>query len=89
MLEVDPPTDEISWEYLGDPSTAFYSAGRGCDQCLPNGNTLVTESNTGRLFEGTREGDIVWEWDNPDLTADGERMLIYRALRYSPDRIEP
>jgi hypothetical protein len=37
----------------------------GNAQCLPNGNTLITESSFGRFFEVTKEGEIVWEYINP------------------------
>jgi len=31
-------------------------------QRLVNGNTFICESNTGRVFEVTKEGEIVWEY---------------------------
>lgn len=89
VLEVDPRTDEVVWEYVAEPPSKFYSSSRGSSQRLPNGNTLVTDSNTGRLFEITREGECVWEWKNPDLDDRGNRMPIYRAKRYPPDKVEP
>jgi hypothetical protein len=32
---------------------------------LPNGNTLITESDGGRLVEVTPKGEIAWEFLNP------------------------
>ena len=49
----------------------FFSAVQGAAQALPNGNVLVTESTKGRVFEVTRDGEIVWEFWNPDRTAAG------------------
>jgi hypothetical protein len=42
-------------------------------EVLPNGNTLITESDNGRAFEVTREGEIVWEFLSPHRAGeDGE-----------------
>jgi hypothetical protein len=35
-------------------------------QRLPNGNTLIDEGTTGRIFEVTRARRIVWQYVNPD-----------------------
>jgi hypothetical protein len=32
---------------------------------LPNGNTFIDEGQSGRLFQVTPDGDIVWEYVNP------------------------
>ncbi len=86
MLEVDPVTDEIRWEYNGDPPEAFFSALRGGCQRLPNGNTLITESDRGRVFEITPEGEVVWEFYNPVTRSGGsERSAIYRLTRLEAD----
>lgn len=65
VLEFDPETHQITWEYVGTADRPFDSAIRSSQQRLPNGNTLITESNAGRIFEVTREGRIVWEFNNP------------------------
>ncbi len=88
ILELDPLTEQIVWEYLGDPLDSFYDENRGGSQRLPNGNTFITDSNAGRLIEVTTEGEIVWEYLNPDLENNGERQPIYRATRYSPEFVE-
>jgi hypothetical protein len=88
LLEVNPLTESIEWEYVGDPPAGFFSRTRGSCQRLPNGNTLVCESNGGRAFEITREGRIVWEWLNPDVV-DGRRSQIYRVDRIDSSVIEP
>ena len=57
-------------------------------QRLPNGNTLVCAGMTGRLFEITREGEIVWEYTNPFFGYDerfGYANRVFRAYRYSAD----
>ena len=49
---------------------------------------LVCEGSSGRLFEVTREHEVVWEWINPFVNhrKTGELTVgIYRAHRYRPD----
>ena len=80
VLEVDPRSNEIGWSY---ESEEFHTPLRGSVQRLPNGNTLITESDAGRVFEVTEGGDIVWEFVNPDVTEGGERRVIWRMTRVS------
>ena len=51
----------------------------GC-QRLPNGNTLIAEATTGRTFEVTCKGEVVWEyllgWIEPPT---GRRRAGYSA----------
>jgi hypothetical protein len=51
--------------YKADPPTAFYSSEISGTQRLPNGNTLACEGTTGRFFEVTSAGELVWEYVNP------------------------
>jgi hypothetical protein len=88
VLELDPAEETVVWEYKADPPEAFYSWDMGSAQRLPNGNTLICESDDARVFEVTREGEIVWEWYNPKLS-EGHRVRVYRMLRYPPEMVEP
>jgi hypothetical protein len=88
ILEVDPRAESIVWEYVADPPAGFYSRFKGSCQRLPNGNTLICESERGRCFEVTPDGDIVWEWINPAVK-NGQRVQVYRMMRYPPEYIEP
>lgn len=84
VVEMDPISGRIVWRYEGDPPQSFYSHTRGANQRLPNGNTLITDSDTGgRVFEVTPDKEIVWEYLNEDVTAGGEGQPIYRAMRYA------
>ena len=65
ILEFDPQTAGIIWSYYGKPDDKFSSDARGMSQRLPNGNTLITESNPGRIFEVTPDGTTVWEFIVP------------------------
>jgi len=60
ILEINPVTNEIVWKY--EHGHEFYSATAGVQQRLRNGNTMITSSTGGRVFEVTVEGEIVWEW---------------------------
>ena len=85
VIEVEPATGTIVWEYRGDPPETFFSPARGSAQALPNGNVLVTESARGRVFEVTRDGSIVWTFLNPDFASKGRRQ-IYRMYRVPLER---
>ncbi|MFC1590128.1 arylsulfotransferase family protein [Candidatus Omnitrophota bacterium] len=82
IIELNPKTGKIIWEYKADPPEEFFSPTRGSNQRLPNGNTLITESDRGRVFEITRNGEIVWEFYNPEINKkEKTRAAIYRFMR--------
>lgn len=83
VLEFDPAADEVVWEYAGNEQNHFNSATQGNVDRLPNGNTLINESNNGRIFEITREGEIVWEFINPDRAgSNGEFIAAIKAVDF-------
>lgn len=59
ILEIDPVTEETMWKF--EDSVRFHSFFRSNGQRLSNGNTLICESEGPRIFEVTRESEIVWE----------------------------
>ena len=82
VLEVEPISGEIVWRYRAEPATDFWSPVGSGAQRLANGNTLICAMNwsePGRVFEVTPDGDIVWEYWNPE----GESF--YRATRYASE----
>jgi hypothetical protein len=82
VVELDPSRKKIVWEYRSDPPQQFFSVSRGSSQRLPNGNTLITESDKGCVFEVTSGGEIVWEFFNPEIRMEDEkRAVIYRMTR--------
>jgi len=82
IVELDPLTKEIVWEYKANSPYKFYSVGMGSSQRLPKGNTLITESGKGRVFEITRDGRTVWEFYSPEINAKKrKRASIYRMMR--------
>lgn len=82
LVELDPLKKEVAWEYSANPPENFFSLSRGSSQRLPNGNTLITESDRGRVFEVTPSGDVVWEFFNPEIDEEkNRRAAIYRMMR--------
>lgn len=81
VVEVDPRRNEIVWEYRAPVPTDFYTPTRGAAQRLANGNTLITDSAHGRIFEITRAGEIVWDYHNPFRDDQGRPLVIVRARR--------
>jgi hypothetical protein len=61
-----------TWE-LG--SSQDFNWPRDADR-LPNGNTLVTDSNNQRVIEVTPEGEIVWEFYAPWAPYDAARVQL-------------
>jgi outer membrane protein assembly factor BamB len=83
VIELNPLLRKIDWEYKAHPPENFFSTTRGACQRLPNGNTLITDSNNGRVFEITRNGEMVWEFFMPTLSKKDDilRPTIYRMTR--------
>lgn len=75
VVEFDPRGPDIRWTYEGREDEPFLSRTCGSAQRLPDGNTLITESDSGRAFEVNREGRVVWELYNP-ARAGAHRELI-------------
>ncbi len=61
---IKPATNEVRNLYSANGDKDFYTFSGGKHQKLDNGNRLITESNSGRVFEITPDGEIVWEWIN-------------------------
>lgn len=62
QLNEEEWTAEMAWEYIPDPPRS--SAQLGDVELLPNGNVLVTISNSGIMNEVTLEGEVVQSFDN-------------------------
>jgi hypothetical protein len=86
IVEIDPLTKTIVWEYKADPVEDFYSMYHGSSQRLPNGNTLITNGSMGYVIEVTPEGEIVWEFFEPNVSIQhGKRKTLYRFMRLLPE----
>ena len=56
---------EPAWSYVAPKKESFFSSFISGAQRLPDGNTLICSGAPGRLFEVTREKEIVWDYLNP------------------------
>jgi outer membrane protein assembly factor BamB len=87
VIELDPMTKRIVWEYSAPDKKMFYTLGRGANQRLPNGNTLITQSDSGRAFEVTHGGEIVWDYFSPYVRGQ-RRATFVRCYRYETEFID-
>jgi hypothetical protein len=65
VLTLDPRTRRVTRTYTGPKDAPLYSKRSGRIQVLPNGNTLVVETDGGRALEITADGEVVWEFHSP------------------------
>jgi len=91
VIEVDPRTSEIVWQYTDQSMFDFFSPYISGAQRLANGNTLICEGAFGRIFEVTHAGEVVWEYVSPyffeDPARPGLNNAVFRAFRYTEDEI--
>ena len=90
MIEINLATREVVWSYEETPSLALFSPIMSNAQRLWNGNTMITEGISGRLFEVTPQGEVVWEYVNPYFsgpTARDQQNAVCRAYRYPQEHI--
>lgn len=93
VLEINPVTKEIVWQYTGassgNPGWTFRSTHISNARRLPNGNTFIDEGQIGRFFQVTPEGDIVWEYLNPYPRRGKDAETGRPTINYSVYRAEP
>jgi hypothetical protein len=87
VLEIDPLSGETVWEYGGTPEAPFFSIWCGAATRLPNGNTLISESENGRAFEVTSDKEIVWEFYNPHRAGEDRQFVgvLFELVRLPSD----
>jgi len=64
VVEVNMENNEIVWQYIPSPVFSMLSAHIAGAERLPNGNTLICEGESGRVFRAHRYAP-----DGPELTA--------------------
>ena len=87
VLEMRPEAlGEPVWSYVGSTQRPFFSETCGTADRLANGNTLIVESDGGRAFEVTPEGETVWEFHNPHRAGpDGAYVAtLFDLARHPP-----
>lgn len=89
VVEVNPETKDIVWEYRAENPVDFYSSYISSARRLSNGNTIICEGALGRFFEVTPEKEIVWEYVSPFYTQSNSRYgklnAVFRCMKYEPD----
>jgi hypothetical protein len=79
VLEYDPRTQALPWSYPDENDTPFSCLLRGACQRLPNGNTLIVNTNAGEMFEVTAHHEVVWS-----CSSGAE---LWHARRYTADQL--
>ncbi|RKZ00384.1 MAG: hypothetical protein DRQ13_00525 [Ignavibacteriae bacterium] len=86
--------DTSFWSYTAPNPTEFFAANISGSQRQPNGNTLICDGPSGKFFEVTNEGEIVWLYINPVIATGpmtqgdsipGQQNRVFRTYRYAPD----
>ena len=91
VIEIDPVTSEIVWQYAPESADVLFTKRRGSAYRLSNGNTLITESDRGRAFEITPAGETVWQYwmpldsSHPNVK---ERLTLFRLQRMSGEPLQ-
>ena len=91
ILEFNPLDQQVHWEYGTKKNEAFFSRLLGSVQRLPNGNTLISESDNGRIIEVTSDKKIAWEFISPHRAGEQQEFIasIYELVRLAPDFPHP
>ncbi len=93
VLEIDPVSKEIVWQYTGassgNPGWSFRSTHISNARRLPNGNTFIDEGQIGRFFQVTQSGDIVWEYINPYPRRGRDAETGRPTINHSVYRAQP
>ncbi|MDG4859060.1 aryl-sulfate sulfotransferase [Streptomyces sp. T-3] len=97
VIEIERASGKVVWEYHDPAREAFFAPFMGGAQRLANGNTLVTDSPAGRLFEVTEDGYLCWEYVVPFFGGYREREVsalfpaepnaVFRAYRYAAQEV--
>lgn len=101
IVEFDPVTLQVVWQYINARATDDYDGNGNIEgnereffapyyssaQRLHNGNTLITEGNSGRVLEVTPDGDVAWEYIN-EFDSGFFGNMLYRAYRVPRSWVE-
>jgi Arylsulfotransferase (ASST) len=84
VIEFDPQTDALVWEYRSYGDRFLHSYLRSSSQGLPNGNILITESDKGHVLEVTHDKELVWDYFVEERR-DGRFPILSDARKYPKD----
>jgi hypothetical protein len=85
VIEYDPVSEALVWEYKSAEGRFFHSYTRSSQQVLPNGNILISETENAHMLEVTRDRRIVWDYFLEDRSADGRFPILCDARKYPRD----
>jgi hypothetical protein len=87
VLTIDPVTGAERSSWSGTDATPLFSRTCGAVQRLPNGDTLVTESDAGRALELAPDGTVVWEFYNPHRPPEHPALIatLFEVQRLPAD----
>jgi hypothetical protein len=68
--ELELASGEVTWQHRG-----LDSPEAGAVRRLPNGNTLITESERGRALELAGDDEIVWEYVSPHRAGEHRELV--------------
>jgi hypothetical protein len=93
VLEYDLLTRQLVWAYQGRseaPATRFFSGTSSTVRRLPNGNTLIVVTESGRAIEVTPDQDVVWEFFNPERAGEQRELIasLFQLERIPPARVQ-
>jgi hypothetical protein len=78
VVEFDAVSGDATTVLAGDGDEPFFTRIMGDHQRLKNGNILVVPSGEGRVLEFTKDGDLVWRFDN--RVAVNKNRRIYNVM---------
>lgn len=86
LIEFDPMKQSIAWSFDGSFANRFHTPTGGAAHRLPNGNTLIVQSDSGRVFEVTPGREVVWEFFNPQRAGENDELI---AVIFDMERLRP
>jgi hypothetical protein len=90
ILEFDPLAEQIVWEFSGNDGDNLSSPEAGSCQRLPNGNTLITDSEAGRALEISPASEKVWEFVSPHRAGPRRELVatLFEVVRIPSASLE-
>jgi|GEM_PF-695495 len=86
VVEINPKTNKIAWQFdggkAGTEKALLAAAMMGGAQRLPNGNTLITISTSGRILEVKPDLSIVWDYTNYHQDNEGKTYIMFKTIKY-------
>ena len=86
VVEVDLLSNEVVWQFdggkTGTEKAQFATSIMGGAQRLSNGNTFITLSTMGRMFEVTPDKRVVWDYVQNFPDEEGRKRIVFKAEKY-------